>query len=174
MTAEQRPPRRVARKGQSHWSRSIWIAIIGVFVLFAALGSAVNRQSLVAEQTLPPEAGASDAVATEPDSGEESPPSATGSTLIAFEGSGAMTSEPFGASGESVDLTYEYTCDEAASFTLNYYGTYDSPLLPDVLVSEFGEGGSGTASESLGGMTGPFTVEVDSVCEWSIEVLGTP
>jgi hypothetical protein len=105
---------------------------------------------------------------------EESPPAALGSMLFAFEGSGAMTSEPFGASGETVDLTYEYTCDEAASFTLNYYGTYDSPLLPDVLVSEFGESGSGTASESLGGMTGPFTVEVDSVCDWSIEVFGTP
>jgi hypothetical protein len=174
MTTEAQPPRRAAQKGQSHWSRNIWIAIIGVFILLAALGSAMNRQSLLAEQTPPPGAGASDAVPTEPDTGEESPPAATGSTLIAFEGSGAVTSEPFGASGESVELTYEYTCDEAASFTLNYYGTYDSPLLPDVLVSEFAESGSGTASENLGGMTGPFTVEVDTVCDWSIEVLGTP
>jgi hypothetical protein len=174
MTAEARPPRRAARRGQSHWSRNIWIAIIGAFILLAALGSAMNRQSLIAEQSPPPEVGASDAVPTEPGTGEESPPAATGSTLIAFDGSGAMTSEPFGASGESVELTYEYTCAEAASFTLNYYGTYDSPLLPDVLVSEFGESGSGTVSENLGGTTGPFTVEVDTVCEWSIEVAGTP
>ena len=174
MTAEARPPRRPAQRGQSHWSRNIWIAIIGVFILLAALGSAVNRQSLIAEQSLPPAVETSDAVPTEPGTDEESSPIVSGSTLIAFEGSGALTSEPFGASGESVELTYEYTCDEAASFTLNYYGTYDSPLLPDVLVSEFGDGGSGTASESLGGMTGPFTVEVDTVCDWSVEVLGTP
>ncbi|MEX1173325.1 MAG: hypothetical protein WEG56_12025 [Chloroflexota bacterium] len=174
MTADKRPPSRAARMGQSHWSRNIWIAVIGVFVLLAALGSAMNRQSLVAEQTAPPEVGASDAIPTDPGTGEESPPAATGSTLIAIEGSGAMTSEPFVASGESVELTYEYACAEAASFTLNFYGTYDSPLLPDVLVSEFGESGAGTATESLGGTTGPFTVEVDTVCDWSIEVVGIP
>ena len=110
----------------------------------------------------------------EPGAGEESAPPAGGTALLTFEGSGPMTSEPFGASGEVVDLTYEYACTEAASFTLNYYGTYDSPLLPDVLVSEFGERGSGTATESLNGMTGPCTVEVDSPCDWLIEVLGTP
>ena len=174
MTAEAGPPRRAPRKGQSHWSRNIWIGIIGVFVLLAALGSAMNRQSLVAEQTLPPDVAASDAIPAEPGAGEESAPPAGGTALLTFEGSGPMTSEPFGASGEVVDLTYEYACTEAASFTLNYYGTYDSPLLPDVLVSEFGERGSGTATESLNGMTGPFTVEVDSPCDWLIEVLGTP
>lgn len=174
MTAEARPPRRAARKGQSHWSRNIWIAIIGVFILLAALGSAMNRQSLIAEQTPPPGAAASDAIPAEPGTGEESPPAAPGGTLVSVQGSGTMTSDPFGASGETVDVMYEYTCSEAASFTLNFYGTYDSPLLPDVLVSEFGEGASGTATESLNGTTGPFTVEVDTACDWSVEVLGAP
>lgn len=173
MTSETRPPRRAARKGQSHWSRNVWIAIIGVFVLLAAVGSAVNRQALLAEQTPPPDVAASGAIATEP-ADEVSPPVAPGGSLVAIEGSGPMTSDPFNASGESVDVTYEYTCSEDASFTLNFYGTYESPLLPDVLASEFGAGGSGTASESLGGTTGPFTVEVDTVCDWSVGVLGAP
>ena len=100
----------------------------------------------------------------------ESHPSRRATTLLTFKGTGPMTSDPFNSSGESVDVTYEYTCSEDASFTLNFYGTYDSPLLPDVLVSEFGASGSGTATESLNGTTGPFTVEVDSPCDWSIEV----
>lgn len=174
MNAETRPPRRPTRKGPSHLGRNIWIGIIGVFVLLAVLGSAVNRQSLLADQTPPPEAGASGAVPSEPGEAEESPSTAPGGTLVALEGSGPLTSEPFSASGESVDVTYEYRCSEAASFTLNFYGTYDSPLLPDVLASEFAESGSGTATESLGGMPGPFTVELDTTCDWSIEVLGAP
>jgi hypothetical protein len=174
MTAETRPPRRAARKGPSHWARNTWIAIIGVFILLAVLGSAVNRQSLIAEQTPPPGAAASDAVPTEPGEGQESPSVAPGGSLVSVQGNGPMTSDSFGASGETVDVTYEYTCSDAASFTLNFYGAYDSPLLPDVLVSEFAESGSGTATESLGGMTGPFTVEVDTVCDWSVEVLGAP
>jgi hypothetical protein len=174
MTPEMRPPRRAPRKGPSHWARNVWIAIIGVFVLLAALGSAVNRQSLLAEQTPPPGAVASDAVPGEPGEDEESPSVTPGGELVSLQGSGAMTSDPFGASGETVDVTYEYTCTDAASFTLNFYGTYDSPLLPDVLASEFAESGAGTATESLGGMPGPFTVEVDTPCDWSVEVLGAP
>jgi hypothetical protein len=173
VTGEVRPPRRAPRK-QSHWSRNIWIGIIGVFVVLAAIGSAVNRESLVAEQSAPPDVVASGAVASEPDGFEESSPPAGGTSLVSIEGSGPMTSEPFEASGDTVDVTYEYTCTEDASFTLNFYGVYDSPLLPDVLVSEFAPGGSGTASESLGGSAGPFTVEVDTVCDWTVEVLGTP
>jgi hypothetical protein len=174
MNAEPRPPRRAGRKSQSHWGRNTWIGIIGVFVLLAVLGSAVNRQSLLAEQTPPPGAAASDAVPTEPGDAEESASVPPGGTLLALEGSGPLTTDPFSATGESVDVTYEYTCPEAASFTLNFYGTYDSPLLPDVLASEFAESGAGTATESLGGMPGPFTVELDTTCDWSIEVLGAP
>jgi hypothetical protein len=71
-------------------------------------------------------------------------------------------------------LAYEYTCSAADSFTINFYGAGASPILPDVLVSDFGTQGSGTTTENLNGVTGPFTVEVDSPCTWSITVTGQP
>ena len=41
-------------------------------------------------------------------------------------------------------------------------------------MSEFGATDSGTTNESLNGAPGPFHLEVDSDCTWSIKVLGTP
>lgn len=148
----------------SHRVRNISFGVIGVFVLLAAIGSATNRPTSFAAPTVPPDAGASDEVT----------PAPPGTTLFTFEGTGPMTSDPFQSSGETVEVAYDYTCTAEDTFTINFYGTYDTPLLPDVLVSEFGASGSGTAAESLNGTTGPFTVEVDTPCKWSIEVAGTP
>ena len=47
-------------------------------------------------------------------------------------------------------------------------------MLPDVIASDFGTTGSDTVNEPLNGETGPFMVEVDSPCKWTIEVNGTP
>jgi hypothetical protein len=73
-----------------------------------------------------------------------------------------------------VDVKYDYTCTAEDSFTINFYGAGASPILPDVLVSDFGTQGSDTVTEALNGNTGPFTVEVDSPCTWSFTVLGQP
>lgn len=160
------PPRKA-----SHGTRNVTLAVVAVFVLLAAIGSA-NRPTTFVAATVPP--GASDAGPVDPDATDEPTPTAGEAALISFEGSGPLTSDPFGASGNIVDVSYDYTCATEDTFTVNFYGTYDSPLLPDVLVSEFGASGSGTASEALNGTTGPFTVEVDSPCDWSVEVTGTP
>jgi hypothetical protein len=73
-----------------------------------------------------------------------------------------------------VDVAYTFTCTADDTFTVNFYGTNGSPVLPDVIASDFGTTGSETVNEPLNGETGPFTVEVDSPCAWTIDVTGTP
>ncbi len=165
MTARMTPPRK-----PSHWFRNAWIGVVVVMVLLAALGSAASRQASSAGPGTPANPASSD---TESPADTGSPaPAAT--TLLSIKGTGYMTSEPFQASGDSVDVAYDYTCTGEGSFALNFYGTNVSPLLPDALVGEFGSNGSSTLTETLNGATGPFHVEVDSVCAWSVEVIGTP
>ena len=170
-----RPPRRTATRKPSHWARNASIGVIGVFVLLAALGSAANRQSIVTGATAPPDQASSEVGASDDaDASDASTPTPAGTALLSMKGIGPMTSDPFHASGDSVDVTYEYTCPTADSFTLNFYGTASSPLLPDILASEFETSGSATTTENLNGTTGPFTVEVDSPCTWTVEVVGAP
>ena len=97
-----------------------------------------------------------------------------GATLLSLNGTGDQSSAPFNASGTSVNVTYSFTCSEAGSFTLNFYGANASPALPDVLDDEFGTSGGATVSEALNGKTGPFHVEVVTTCAWSVKVEGTP
>ena len=154
----------------SHWARNAWIALIAVFVVLAAIGSASTPRTTGTDVSLPPDLGS-----VEPGEGSsEVSPSVEAVSLLRLEGSGSRASEPFEASGDSVEVRYEFTCSEAAGFDLSFFGTYDSPLLPDVLASEFDTTGSGTTSESLNGALGPFHVEIASGCDWVVEVLGTP
>lgn len=154
----------------SHWARNAWIALISAMVVLAAIGSATTPRGTEPGRSLPPElaSGQPGEVSAEPSS---APPAVS---LLKLQGDGMLTSEPFAASGDSVDVHYEFECTEAAGFDLNFYGTYETPLLPDVLVSEFATEGSGTTTESLNGAPGPFTIEIVSGCSWSIEVLGAP
>jgi hypothetical protein len=174
VTAQATPPRKAPTWKPSHKVRNATIGVIGVFVILAAIGSATYRPTDFAGPTVPPDAGASEEVPPDPDATELITPAPSLTTLFTFEGSGLVTSDPFQASGDTVDVNYEYTCDPEGSFTISFYGTLEGGLLPDVLVSEFGATGSGTASESLNEAPGPFTVEVDSLCDWSVEVAGTP
>lgn len=171
-TPPARPPRRRnAPKPPSHWTRNITIGVIALFVILAAIGSAASRDANITGPTAPPEAVASQDEAEPTDSASPTPGSAT---LLSIKGTGPITSDEFHASGTSVDVAYTYTCPVEDSFTLNFYGTNASPVLPDVIVSEFGTTGGDTANEPLNSTTGPFTVEVDSPCDWTIEVTGTP
>ncbi len=156
----------------SHGLRNASIGVVVVMVVLAVLGFAAKPPTNSAASETPP-------VPAESDDGSafESPsPSASpvGQTLLSTEGTGPATSDPFGASGDAVDVTYEYTCNPADSFTINFYGAGPSPIMPDVLVSEFEAQGSGTVTEILNGSSGPFTVEVDTPCAWSVTVLGQP
>jgi hypothetical protein len=170
------PPARATRqrtppKKPSHWSRNITLAVIGVFVLLAAIGSASSREGSVTGPTAPPEAIASQ---DDVEASEAASPTPGGTTLLSIKGTGPTTSDEFKASGSSVNIAYTYTCAAEDTFTLNIYGTNASPILPDVLASDFGASGGDTANEPLNGATGPFTIEVDTPCDWTVEVTGTP
>jgi hypothetical protein len=170
----RRPPKRTPSRKPSHWVRNATIGIIGVFVLLAAIGSATSRQGLVTGPTAPPDVVASDEAVSSAEASEDVSPTPGGTSLLSIKGTGPTTSDPFQASGTSVDVAYTFTCPAEDSFTLNFYGTNASPLLPDVLASEFSTTGSDTANEPLNGNTGPFTFEIDSPCAWTVEVTGTP
>jgi hypothetical protein len=101
-------------------------------------------------------------------------PTVAGTTIVTLAAKGPKTSDPFQATGDSVDVKYTYTCPAPASFTLSFYGTNGSPELPDVLIDDFGAQGADTISESLNGASGPFHFDVVSECDWSVTVLGTP
>lgn len=173
--AGRTPRRRTPPRKPSHWARNSTIVVIGIFVVLAAIGSASSREANVIGPTAPPGAIAS---ASQDDSGAEALESASptpgGSTLLSIEGTGPTTSDAFRASGTSVDVAYTYKCAAEDTFGLNFYGTNGSALLPDVLASEFGTTGSSKVNEPLNGTTGPFTVEIDSPCDWKVEVTGTP
>jgi hypothetical protein len=168
------PPKRTPPRKPSHWVRNASIGVIGVFVLLAAIGSAASRQGNITGPTAPPDVVASDEANSSAEASEEVSPTPGETSLLSIKGTGPITSDPFRASGINVGVTYEYTCPADDSFTLNFYGTNGSPLLPDVLVSDFGTTGTDTLTETLSGATGPFTVEVDSPCSWTVEVTGTP
>lgn len=174
MTAQVTPPRRTTPRKPSHWARNTWIGIIAVFVLLAALGSAMSRPTGNTGPTAPPDAGGTDAGSFDPNATEVVSPTPVGASLLSMKGTGPQTSDEFTASGDTVDITYDFTCPAEDSFTINFYGTNGSPVLPDVLASDFGVSGSDTVTENLNGETGPFTVEVDSPCTWTAEVVGAP
>jgi hypothetical protein len=167
MTAQVTPPGR-----QSHWFRNISIGVIVLMVLLAALGSAANRQT--ANVAAPePSAGPASSDVAFPDDSPSPPPS--GATLLSIKGTGPKTSDDFQAGGDSVDVKYDYTCAAADSFSLDFYGANQSPLLPDNLVSsDQGQSDASITTENLNGMTGPFHIEIDTACEWSVEVIGEP
>jgi hypothetical protein len=156
----------------SHWLRNASIGVMVGMVVLAVLGYAARPPTNSAGSEPPPVPTASD-----DGSAFESPspsPTPVGQTLLSIKGTGPATSDPFAASGDAVDVTYDFTCTAEDSFTVNFYGAGASPILPDVLVSDFGTQGSGTTTENLNGATGPFTVEVDTQCSWSVTVLGQP
>jgi len=172
MAAQVTPPRR-----ESHWLRNASIGVVVVMVALAALGSWENRRS--GERALPaPSAGpvASGASASDdgfPDQSPSPPPS--GSTLLSMKGTSDKTSDDFHASGDSVDVKYTYTCGANDSFTASFFGAGPSPILPDILVSsDTGASDSSITTEDLSGNTGPFHLEIDSSCTWSVEVIGQP
>ena len=172
MTAQRTPPRK-----PSHWIRNASIGVIAVMVLLGAIGSWENRQLGNAPPPLPSAgpvaSGPSASDVGFPDISPSPPPS--GQTLLSIKGTGPLTSDNFTASGDSVDVTYDYKCGANDSFTLDFYGANQSPLLSDNLVSsDPGDVDSSTTTENLNGMAGPFHVEVTSTCPWSVEVIGQP
>jgi len=172
MTAPLIPPSK-----PSHWVRNAWVGVIVVMVVLAVLGSAATRRSGEVTPGAPPSPAATDA-GSSADAGfpDESPsPLPSGSNLISIKGTGPKTSDDFKASGDSVDVTYNYACGANDTFSLDFYGANESPLLPDNLVtSDAGGTDTSTTTENLNGQAGPFHLDVISTCTWSVEVIGAP
>ena len=161
----------------SHWVRNTSIGVIVVMVVLAVLGSAANRQSATVSQVAPPSAAATDeGSSADVNFPDESPsPLPSGSTLLFVKATGPKTSDDFRATGDSVDVTYDYTCGANDSFSLDFYGANESPLLADNLVSsDPGDTATSTTTENLNGQPGPFHVDVVSTCSWSVKVIGAP
>ena len=164
MTAKARP-----RWKESHWVRNASIAVIAVFVGLAVIGVLQNRPT----DFVPPPGQATPASSDEVLPTDTPVPTSGAEVLLTMSGTSGARSEPFPASGESVDVAYDYACTEFAGFAINFYGTASSPLLPDILVqSESGATDSAISTENLNGAAGPFRVEVVSDCTWSLKVLG--
>ena len=104
-------------------------------------------------------------------------PSATpgDTSLLKISGKGDKVSDTFSASGNSVDVKFDYKCSPDGSFTINFFGAGVIPELPDVITDEFDTTRSDTVNEPLNATTGPFHVEVTTpaTCEWNVTVLGS-
>ena len=172
MTAPQIPPSK-----PSHWVRNASIGVIVVMVVLAGLGSAAMRRSGDVPPGAPASPTATDAGSSaDANFPDQSPsPLPSGSTLISLKGTGPKTSDDFQASGDSVDITYNYACGANDTFSLDFYGANESPLLPDNLVtSDPGDTDTSTTTENLNGQAGPFHLDIVSTCTWSVEVIGAP
>ena len=157
MTVQVTPPSR-----PSHPLRSV---LIGVFICLVLPGALAACKGHVA----PTEA----TITAAPEVTEAAPtPTPVGTTLVSLTGKGDMTSDDFQASGDSVDVAFSYDCPTDSSFTINFYGTNGSPVLPDVITDEFGTQRSDTITEPLNGATGPFHFDVTTTCSWSVKVVG--
>jgi hypothetical protein len=145
--------------------RTVLVATVVLAAVAAILGSckghaALSQAAVASEAPVASEAAAS--------------PTPAGSILLSLSGTGPRTSDEFHSSGASVEVSYDYTCAQEGNFTVNFYGTNGSPVLPDIIADEYGTTGAASTVENLNGVTGPFTVEVVSECDWTVKVSGTP
>jgi len=156
-------PAKASRRSQR--IRSTLVALVVLATVAAILGSCKGHAALSSS------AVASEAPVASEEAVTETP---AGSILLSLSGTGPRTSDEFHSSGTSVDVSYEYTCAQENNFTVNFYGTNGSPVLPDIVADEYGTTGAASTVENLNGVTGPFTVEVVSECDWTVKVSGTP
>lgn len=123
-------------------------------------------------------AGAAPSEAVASEAAVDTTPLPTGSVLLEETGTGASTTKEFQASGNSVAVSWTYDCAAASAgegaFAVYFYGIYGSPALSDELTNGFGSSGSDATAEPLNGNTGPFHVEIDTECSWTLKVVGAP
>jgi hypothetical protein len=101
-------------------------------------------------------------------------PVPTPKVLLTFEGSGIKSSEPFAASGDSVDLAYTFDCSafgSSGNFAVTFY---DQNGLAADSVKELAKSGKDTSIVYIANTAPPYHVEVNSPCTWTITVTGKP
>jgi hypothetical protein len=91
-----------------------------------------------------------------------------------FHGNGSMTSVPFSASGDEVTLAYRFDCSKVSSPRPFDLTLYDLNGIAITSVRNPAKSGEDTEPEGISNTAMPYHVEVQSNCDWSITVTGTP
>lgn len=101
-----------------------------------------------------------------------SPPTPSPTELLAFSGSGTMSSKPFTASGDRVQLSYRFDCSATGApgkFVMTFY---DQNLIAMDSVNETLRSGSDSEIVYISNTSQPYHVDVNSNCRWAISVTG--
>ena len=149
-------------------TRIVVVAVVALLVL-VAIGS-IGRTPDAAPSASPVPSIAGQA--TRPVS--TGTPVPTPKVLLTFDGSGVTSSEPFTASGDSVDLAYTFDCSafgSSGNFALTFY---DQNGLAVDSVKELAKSGKDTSIVYIANTAPPYHLEVKSQCTWTITVTGTP
>jgi len=105
------------------------------------------------------------------------PGTPSGTTLFTGTGTGMGATAPFSASGPFMTLAYQYgPCDSGVVFVVSVVGTIaaNSALEHPVVSGLEATSGSGSTPIYLNSQPGPFHLEVNSTCPWSLTVTGQP
>lgn len=94
--------------------------------------------------------------------------------LLAFQGSGSQSSEPFVASGTSVTLAYTYDCSGAGSSGKFHATLFDRNGVAITIFGGSATSGGDIAPEYISNTAPPYHLELSTDCAWSITVTGTP
>jgi hypothetical protein len=100
-------------------------------------------------------------------------PAATQGVLLTMSGNGIKNSGPFTASGDSVQVAYTFDCAAfggKGNFIAHLVG---SDGIPAAIANELAASGKDSTTVYLLGTSGPYHVEVNSECSWSLTVTGS-
>ena len=136
-----------------------------------AATSYVPTASRVLTTTAPAEVATSAATAT---STAVPGVAATPQVLLSFSGNGIKNSQPFTASGDTVQVVYSFDCSAFGSQGNFQADLVGSDGLPNSIANALAASGKDTTTIYLHGMSGPYHVEVNSECSWSLTVSGRP
>ena len=98
----------------------------------------------------------------------------TPTALLTLKGNGIKNSKTFTASGDSVDVAYNFDCKGFGSQGNFIAHLVDASGSADSIANALASKGSDSTTVYLSGTEGPYHVEVISECSWSLTVSGTP
>jgi hypothetical protein len=106
--------------------------------------------------------------------GSSTTPAATPQVLLTLSGNGVKNSGPFSASGDSVAVAYSFDCT-----SFGFSGNFIAELVgadgfPKWIANAMAKSGKDTTTVYLSGTSGPYHIEVNSECSWSVIVAGMP
>jgi hypothetical protein len=173
------PPARMLISGSGRRARTR----LALVVAAATLALAAITRFLVAPAAAPrDELAPSTPSPTDVSTGTRPPTSSAASDatapagvrLVRLEGTGDGSSTEFAASGESVQMRYDFDCAQ-----LGHPGDFDvtfddrNGVVADA-VREHGASGENSTTVYISNTAPPYHVEVRTTCSWAVEVVGFP